>query len=252
MKVTILGSGTSTGVPVIGCACRVCRSKSPRDRRSRCSVLVQESGLNILIDTSIDLREQMLRHNVDRIDAILFTHPHADHIFGLDDVRRYNLMQGGPIPCYGDDNTLKCLQRAFGYAFRPGPPGGAVPQVNYTVVEEPFDLQGTRVIPIPVWHGPMRILAYRIGDFAYVVDTNRIDEPSLELLKGVRTLVLDGLRPKPHPTHYSIPQAVEIARRIGANCAYLTHLTHDVLHEELEKELPQGVRPAYDGLAFSV
>jgi len=251
-KVIILGSGTSTGVPVIGCECRVCRSADRRDKRTRSSALVTVGGFNIIIDTSVDFRAQILDNRVKRLDAILFTHCHADHVFGLDDVRRFCQLQRGRLPCYGDAGTIDHLERIFDYTLREPPPGGGVPRLEMTAVDGPFKTGPVEVTPVPVWHGPQRILGYRIGRFAYLSDVSRIDDEGLRLLSGVETVVIDGLRPEPHPTHFSFGQAVDAAARIGARRAYLTHISHNAAHAEIDENTPEWVSPAYDGLVIPI
>jgi phosphoribosyl 1,2-cyclic phosphate phosphodiesterase len=229
MRVTILGSGTSTGVPVVTCECEVCRSPDPRDRRLRPSILMEWDGTKVLVDTSTDLRQQALRHHIARIDAVLYTHHHADHVLGLDELRLYNWRQGGPVPVYGSRATLDALTRTF-----------------------PFELHGARVVPIPVLHGRMRILGYRVGEFAYLTDVSAIPSPSYELLAGLEVLVLSALRPRPHPTHLSLEQALEEAARVRAVRTFLTHLGHEMPHGGISATLPEGVELAYDGMTVEV
>ncbi len=258
MRITVLGSGTSHGVPMIGCDCAVCRSDDPRDRRTRVSIVIDLGPQarvvrQILVDTSTDLRTQALAHDVRRVDAILFTHSHADHIMGLDDVRRYNAMQGGAIPCYGDARTLADLRRVFDYIFSPPAlTGGGIPQLTLFRIVGPFTLGGFDVIPVPLLHGTRPILGFRIGTFAYLTDCSAIPDTSWPLLAGVKTLILDALRERPHPTHFNIAQALAAAGRIAPERTYLTHVTHDLAHAATCARLPPGVELAYDGLVLDV
>jgi phosphoribosyl 1,2-cyclic phosphate phosphodiesterase len=250
-RVTLLGSGTSTGVPVIGCRCPVCTSTDPRNRRWRPGVKVElgEGGI-VLFDTSTDLRAQALRFGLDRLDAVVFTHSHADHIFGLDDVRIFNFRQQAPIPCYGSRETLRAIRRTFAYAFEAGQEGGGKPQLALHEVRAPFSLLGRQWVPIPVWHGEMEVYGYRLGGFGYVTDCNRIPEESLALLAGVDVLILDALRYRPHPTHFSLAEAIAAAQTIGARRTILTHMSHEVDHAAPEVALPDGIELGYDGLSF--
>lgn len=252
LRVTLLGSGTSTGVPVIGCRCAVCTSANPKNRRSRPGVKIEGPEGTVLIDASTDLREQLLRDPVGRVDAVVFTHAHADHIFGLDDVRIFNFRQKGAIPCFGSPETLTAIRRIYSYVFEVGQEGGGKPQLDLIPVDAPFPLLGREWIPIPVWHGTMAVLGFRIGDFAYVTDCNVIPEESFERLAGVETLILDALRYRPHSTHFSLGEAVAAAERIGARRTYFTHIAHDIDHGALEVVLPKGMEIGYDGLAFDI
>jgi phosphoribosyl 1,2-cyclic phosphate phosphodiesterase len=247
LRVTMLGSGTSTGVPVIGCTCNVCRSENPKNKRWRPGLKLEMEGRVILVDTPTDLREQALRFGLPRVDAILFTHSHADHIFGLDDVRIFNFRQRAPIPCYGSEEALRNIRRSFAYVFEAGQEGGGKPQLELLPVREPFPLLGRTFVPVPVWHGSMEVFGYRTGSFAYVTDCNRIPESSFELLDGVEILILDALRHRPHSTHFSIEESIEVAARIGARRTIFTHMTHEV---DQDDPLPAGVELGYDGLAF--
>ena len=249
-RVTFLGTGTSHGVPMIGCGCETCRSTDPRDRRLRPSIYVNVPGrARILVDTATDLRQQALTHAITGVDAILFTHGHADHVMGLDEVRRFNVLQGGPIPCFANAPTWETLKRSFYYVFDGRPrQGGGVPQLEANEISGPFAVAGVRIVPVPLWHGAMPILGFRFGSFAYLTDCNALPDDSWALLEGVELLVLDALRYKPHSTHFTVDQAIEVARRIGARQTWFTHMTHDIRHADLEPRLPAGMALAYDGL----
>ncbi len=264
LRVTLLGTGTSTGVPAIGCGCAVCRSTDPRDRRTRPSILIEldEGGArspfaaavrNILVDTSTDLRAQALAHDIRRVDAILFTHSHADHVLGLDEVRRYNALARGPIACYGDTRTLAALRQMFAYIFSPTPAaGGGVPRLSLFDLAGVFTLGGVEIVPVPLMHGPWPVLGFRVGPFAYLTDCNQIPADSWPLLAGVRTLVIDALRDRPHSTHFSVKQALEVVARLGPERAYFTHICHDLPHAATCARLPTGVELAYDGLVLDI
>jgi len=256
LKVTLLGTGTSHGVPMIGCACAVCTSTDPRDRRTRPSILMERADdrarTTILVDTSTDLRSQALAHGVTRVDAILFTHSHADHIFGLDEVRRFNAVQGAPIPCFGDERTLADLRRIFAYIFAPASEGGGVPRITLFRIGGPFLLGGFEITPVPLMHGHRPVLGFRVGSFAYLTDCSRIPDESWPLLVGVRTLVVDALRDRPHPTHFSVDQSLEVVARLAPGRAYFTHICHDLSHAATCARLPPGVELAYDGLVLDI
>lgn len=239
---------------MIGCDCDVCRSTDPRDRRLRPSIIVQVPGhASILVDTATDLRQQALTHNVRQVDAILFTHGHADHVMGLDEVRRFNAVQDGPIPCFASPSTWEALKRSFYYAFDEAPrQGGGVPKLVPHEVTGPFTAGGVRIVPVPLWHGRMPILGYRFGNFAYLTDCSSLPDASWPLLEGVDTLVVDALRYRPHSTHFTVDEALAAAARVGAARSYFTHMCHDVSHAELSRRLPQGVALAYDGLVLDV
>ncbi|MCS7025636.1 MAG: MBL fold metallo-hydrolase [Bryobacteraceae bacterium] len=250
VRLTVLGSGTSAGVPTIGCHCPVCTSPDPRDSRLRPSVLVQFQGYSVIVDTSPDFRAQILRERVERIDAVLFTHAHADHIMGLDDVRPFNFRQRGQIPVYGSEETLAVIQRVFAYIFSDEPSESWVPQlkVHAFAPDETLDLFGYQVTPIRLKHGKGTVYGFRFGPLAYLTDHSEIPEESLEKLKGVDVVFLDALRHKPHPTHSTVAQSLAYANRIAARLTYFTHISHDLPHEATESELPSHVRLAYDGL----
>ena len=247
MRVTFLGTGTSTGVPVLTCSCEVCRSTDPRDRRLRPSVLLEWDGASILIDTSTDLRQQALALPIRRVDAVLYTHHHADHILGLDELRLYNWRQKASVPVYGLPDTLAGLARTFWYVFEDVQVGGGKPAVTTHAVDGPFVLFGKRILPVPVLHGLLPILGYRVEGFAYLTDVSALPETSYALLEGLDVLVLNALRPRPHPTHLSLDGAVAQARRIGARRTLFTHLGHEMPHAAISRALPEGIELAYDG-----
>lgn len=257
MRATLLGTGTSTGIPVIGCGCRVCSSDDPRDRRTRCACLVEVNGLNVIIDTGPDFRLQALREGIRRIDAVLYTHHHFDHVAGIDDLRPFLFENRRPIPCYARANTAEVLQRMFTYIFEDGSYPG-VPNLVLEPVDEAFEVVGrrdpsrsVRIVPIDAWHGDLPVFGYRVGDFAYLTDISFIPEESFDRLGNLDVLVLDALREDYHPTHFSLGEAVHTARRIGARHTYFIHMTHSVLHAEVDDLLPEGMHLAYDGLTLS-
>jgi phosphoribosyl 1,2-cyclic phosphate phosphodiesterase len=252
LTVTLLGSGTSTGVPVIGCTCAVCTSENPKNRRLRPGLKLETERGVALVDTPTDLREQALRFGLPRLDAVVYTHPHADHVFGLDDIRIFNFRQRAAIPCYGSRETLRALRRTFAYVFEETQEGGGKPQLELVEIRGPFELLGRTVVPVPVWHGSMEVYGYRLGSFAYVTDCSAIPEESYRLLEGLEILILDALRYKPHSTHFSVGEAVEAAARIGAARTILTHLAHDVDYGAPEVDLPSSVELGYDGIRFEV
>jgi phosphoribosyl 1,2-cyclic phosphate phosphodiesterase len=253
MKVTFLGSGTSSGVPTVACDCATCTSIDPRDKRLRPSVWIDNGEHNVVIDTSSDFRQQCIRACIGSLDAVVYTHHHFDHIAGFDDLRAYNFKARRAIPIYAMPETLDNLKRIFSYAFKPAPQTGtSIPVVEVvTILDDPFTLAGLEWIPLHLLHGGMRVNGYRIGNFAYCTDCNAITESAMERLAGVEILVLDALRLTDHPTHFSLDQAVAMAQRIGARETYFTHIAHDIRHEAIELTLPKGVHLAYDGLELS-
>jgi phosphoribosyl 1,2-cyclic phosphate phosphodiesterase len=234
---------------MIACDCPVCTSDDPRDRRTRTSALFSYNDRNLLIDTGPELRLQCVAADVRRVDAVLFTHYHADHIVGLDDLRRFNWVQRGPITLFGDAITIQRVRDMFPYAFTNEPDyPSAKPELLTEVVNGPLELFGREVSPIPLWHGPALILGFRIGDIAYCTDCSGIPDESYGLLRGLDVLILDAVRRRPHPTHFNLEQAVEAAGRIGASRTYFTHIAHELGHAETNAELPAGMELAYDGL----
>ncbi len=250
----VLGTGTSHGVPMIGCKCGTCTSTDPRDNRTRASILITSpDGSSVLVDTTPDLRSQALAHDVRRVDAIVYTHSHADHVMGLDDVRRFNVLQKSSIPCYADERTLRDLRRIYAYIFDPDTPrGGGIPQVVLSRVMGEFCVGAATFVPVPLMHGSRVILGYRVGSFAYLTDCSAIPDASWPLLRGVRTLILDALRERPHPTHLSVDEALAVVERVAPERAYFTHMCHDLPHAATCARLPAGVELAYDGLTFEI
>ena len=235
---------------MIGCDCSTCRSADPRDRRLRPSILVEAvDGTSVLVDAGPDLREQALAYGIRRVDAIVFTHGHADHILGLDDVRRFNYMQQRPMACYADPLTIADIRQTFAYAFDPvTQKGGGLPQLVTFTIHGAFCVGGHEVIPVPLYHGARPILGLRFGAFAYLTDCNRIPDASWPMLEGLDVVVIDALRDRPHPTHFTVAEAVEASRRIAARRTYFTHMCHDLPHAATSVRLPDGVELAYDGL----
>jgi phosphoribosyl 1,2-cyclic phosphate phosphodiesterase len=252
---TFLGTGTSMGVPMLGCDCHVCTSTNPKNHRYRCSVLIGTPAGNILIDSTPELRLQLLRENVKLVSAVAYTHYHVDHLFGLDDLRVFPVKLNGPLPIYCTDEVEEIIRRAFAYVFAPGSedvPIGMLPRLELRRIDErPFDILGQRFTPIPLVHGRFNVFGFRVGDVAYCTDVSSIPDRSWPLLEGLDVFVVDALRPgKPHPSHFGLDQAVEAIRRVKPRRAYLTHMAHSMEYDELMRTLPPGIEPAYDGLRF--
>ena len=252
VEVVVLGSGTSHGVPMIGCRCAVCTSSDPRDKRTRPSIFVRMGDLCILIDTTPELRIQCIEHSIDRADAVLFTHHHADHVSGLDDLRRFNWLMKQKVRCFGTQRTLAGLRRMFVYAFDPAPDSPhSRPELEFhTIDAQPFTIGDATITPIPLMHGPLPVLGFRFGNFAYCTDCNYIPDDSMALLQDLDVLVLDALRRTPHPAHFNLEQAVAVAEDLSPRQTYFTHITHQLAHEATNRELPAGMALAYDGLRF--
>ncbi len=254
MTLRFLGTGTSHGIPVIGCACAVCQSTDPRNSRYRPSVLVSWRGRTILVDSPPELRLQLLRAGTTSLDAILFTHTHADHVFGLDDVRVFNQRSGIALPIYGSPESLGNLRRQFFYAFTDTQLGGGKPQLDLRTIDpldRQFEVEGLPIQPVPVKHGATTVLGFRFGDLAYVTDTNHIGPGSLALLQNLDVLILDALREGRHPTHFSVGEAISVVERLRPKRAFFTHICHDLDHETTNRRLPSGIELAYDDLVLS-
>jgi len=254
VKITFIGTGTSQGVPVILCSCAVCSSLDPRDKRLRSSIMVESNdGRITVIDTGPDFRQQMLREKPSRLDAVVFTHAHKDHIAGLDDVRPFNFFTKQDMPVYGSPDVLQALEREFYYVFEAVKYPG-IPRITvHTIDGSPFDLNGCRFEPIQLWHHRMPVYGFRIGEFAYITDANFISEDELLKLNGLKVLVINALRKETHVSHFNLEQALEIIERLHPQQAYLTHISHQLgLHAEEDNQLPEGVHLAYDGLQIVV
>lgn len=253
VKITVLGSGTSVGVPTIGCHCDVCTSEDPRDNRLRPSILISYRGRNVVIDTTPDFRTQALRAKIDRLDAVLFTHEHADHIMGLDDVRPFNFRQKGRIPIFASADTMRAIHRCFRYIFEGGERESAIPQLeSHTLNGEAFDLFGLEFTPIRLLHGRAPIYGFRFGQAAYLTDHSEIPAESLNQLLGLDVLFLDALRLKPHPTHSTVERSMKYVQTLAPERAFFTHICHDLPHARTERDLPPNIRLAYDRLEINI
>lgn len=255
MKITFLGTGTSVGIPMIGCLCEVCRSTDPRDKRLRTGLMIEHDNQRLVVDVSADFRQQALREKIDRLDALLITHCHADHVFGLDDVRPFNFRQG-PIPLYASEITWRGLRRVFSYIFERTHIGGGLPQLTPHTLNGDFNVCGLTVIPFDVIHGGLAVTGFRFSDgskdMAFITDCNIIPEESLEKLRGLDLLIIDALRFQPHTTHLHLEQTLHYVAELKPRRALLTHMGHDFKHTELARILPDGVEPAYDGMRLEI
>ena len=253
MKITVLGAGSSAGTPVIGCECPVCHSSNMKNKRSRCSsIITLDNGSHILIDTSPDFKMQAMREQIHKIDAVLFTHHHADHCHGIDDLRAYCQKYKQAIPIFANENTMKELKLKFNYAIREESQFWETPVLQANIVNGPFHIEETQIIPLPVIHGRMEILGYRLGNLAYITDVSEIPESTLDLLQGVDILLLDCLRYEPHFSHYGFKQSLEMSEKIKAKRTFFIHMTHDIEYDAVSSDLPDNVYLAYDGLQLNL
>ncbi len=249
ITITFLGTGTSSGVPMIGCDCAVCRSEDPKDDRLRSSILVQSASTSLVVDTGPDFRTQMLREKIRKLDAVIFTHPHKDHLAGLDDIRAYNFFNKRPIDIYADSLTEEAVRRDFHYAFSDTKYPGIPELEMHTITLEPFMVGDIPVTPILVWHLKMPVMGFRFGKFTYITDANRIDPDQLDKIRGSEVMVLNALRREKHISHFNLEEAIATVHDLDVPAAYFTHLSHQMgKHEEVENELPEGIHLAYDGL----
>lgn len=254
MKITILGSGTSAGVPTLGCRCEVCLSTNPMNKRMRATAFVEINNRKILIDCGPDFRTQAMKFDIQDVDCLLLTHTHADHVNGVDDLRSYNMIHDHSIPIYAQRSALDDLRVRFAYCFAPPPPGGGIPRLDLVEIcpAQPFEFDGIAITPLPIYHGTNPILGFRIGSFSYITDVSRIPDETWPLLKGTEILVTGALRHTPHPTHMSLSEGVEVAKRVGARQTWFIHMCHDLEHEKTNAELPPGIALAYDGLTLEL
>lgn len=254
MKFTLLGTGTSTGVPTVSCQCETCMSTDPKDKRLRVSLLIETENTTVVIDTSSDFRQQMLTHSVKKLDAVVYTHGHFDHIGGFDDLRAFNFTGGSPVPIYISKPTFNTLKSTYSYAFGNAlQVGGGLPEGKFNFIDtEPFIIGDIPFEIIPLMHGKLPVLGFRIGDFAYCTDTNHIPEASMEKLQGLEVLILDALRYHKHPTHFTVDESLEIVAKLKPKQTYFTHIAHQIKHSDLDPKLPDGVNLAYDNLSIEI
>jgi phosphoribosyl 1,2-cyclic phosphate phosphodiesterase len=250
MRVTMLGTGTSFGVPSVACDCAVCTSPDPRNRRDRASVYLEVDGVALLVDTATEFRHQALRHRIQRVDAVLYTHAHADHVGGLDDLRRF--CDAGPLACYGNLSTQAAILKRFDYAFQPPAWAGSAPHLEFRPIFGPFRAAGVDVVPVPLRHGAMEVLGFRVGNMAYATDCNAVPDESRALLRDLDLLILDALRFTPHPTHFTLPESLAVIADLRPRRTLLTHISHEIDHATVAASLPEGVELAYDGLVVEV
>lgn len=254
MKIKFLGTGTSHGVPLIGCNCKTCKSKDLKNKRYRTSILVINNNTNILIDTPAEFRLRAIEYNIKKIDAVFFTHAHMDHIAGFDDIRRFNEIKGGAINAYGDKKNLKEIKKRFSYILEKTQEGGGKPVINFIEIKpfKEFIINNIKILPLPVCHGKLKITGYRIKNFAYLTDVSRIPKKTYDYLKNLDVLVLDALRKEEHPTHFNLVQAINEAKKINAKKTFFTHIAHSLEHNETERNLPENIKLAYDGMEINI
>ena len=252
MRITILGSGTSAGVPTLGCTCAVCNSPNPKNKRTRASIHIQTPHTSLLIDCGPDFRTQAIQRGIRDVNALILTHTHADHLNGLDDLRSYNMVHGHPISVHATEPSLADIRTRFAYCFVPPPPGGGIPHLELETITpgQPFQVRDLTIHPLTVFHGKLPIIGFRIGTFAYFTDVSTMPPETIQALQGVQTLITSALRHRPHPTHMSLPEALQLVQQIGPRRAWFTHMCHDLEHETTNAQLPPHIRLLYDGLSF--
>ena len=252
MLIKFLGTGTSHGIPVVGCNCKTCTSNNPKNKRMRSSIFIQEKNNDMLIDTSPELRLQMLANDITNIDLVLFTHAHADHIMGFDDLRVINWLKGESVPCYGNKDTMNKIRNIFDYIFDPLQVGGGIPQVTLNTIKSEFEYNNLLITPLEVKHGKLDVLGFKIKNMAYITDCSFIPENTFKKLKNIDLLIIDALRFEEHPTHMNLKEAIEVVKKINPKKAYFTHISHEMEHKETNKKLPENMELAYDGLILKV
>ncbi len=248
MEIVFLGTGTSIGIPVPGCSCSVCKSTDPRNKRTRPSLLIKENNRNIIIDTPQEFRIQLIRHNIKTIDAILYTHHHADHLLGLDDIRYYNVKMKKSIPIYANKETIKHIKQVFSYIFNPTQIGGGIPQIEINEIDKDFEVCGITFIPLIVYHGKLKIFGYKWQNIAYITDASYLPPETIEKIRNLDILIINALKYKKHPTHFNVEEALNVINTVKPKKAYLTHISHDIEHASLQSQLPANVFVAYDSL----
>lgn len=252
MEILFLGTGTSHGVPLIGCDCDTCLSRDSRNNRTRCSIFIKEKDISVLIDTPQELRLQLLDNNITHFDIILYTHPHADHLLGFDDIRSVNRLTGKKVPCYGNKYTINEIKRVFPYIHDAVQKGGGLPEVSFHIIDRTLSFSGIEIIPLPVKHGKLDILGYRIGKMAYITDCSFLPDDTYKLLDDIELLIIAALRYKKHKTHMNIEEVINVIKTLNVPRAYLTHMSHDLEYNRLNYQLPDHIKPAYDGLRIEI
>ena len=252
MLIKFLGTGTSHGIPVVGCNCETCRSNNPKNKRMRSSIFIREKNTDILIDTSPEIRLQMLENDITNIDLVLFTHAHADHIMGFDDIRVINWLKGSSVPCYGNKDTMNKIKNIFDYIFDPLQMGGGIPQVTLNTIKKKFEFNNISITPLKVKHGKLDVFGYKINNMAYITDCSYIPKETFKKIQNIDLLIIDALRFEEHPTHMNLEEALEVVKKIKPKKTFFTHISHEMEHEKTNKMLPNNIELAYDGLNLEI